>query len=148
MTDPGFIDEYMAEIEEKIAAHGWAVQGVGGDDEDPSFAYTVGLADQGRPELVMFGLPIQIMHGLLNDLARQDLPEPGSFISEVANLPLRLDAVVPEKAKEYLTIANRHAQRVVEAVQVVWPDREGLFPGDDGVDQEMMDKAQPLLGSA
>lgn len=140
-------DEYLVGVEAKIAEHGWAVQGVGAGDGEPAFAYTVGLVDQGRPELVMFGLPMNVMHVLLNDLAASDLPAPGSLVHEVANMPLRLDVVDPARSSEFLTVAAAHARGTVDAVQVVWPDREGRFPGDPGFDVEL-GKAQPLLSGA
>lgn len=44
-----------AEIALKIAAYGQHVIGVLADDEDdPSFAYTIGRTDRGQPELLIF----------------------------------------------------------------------------------------------
>jgi hypothetical protein len=52
-----------------IACHGWAVQGVQRDRIHPPWAYTVGLTSNGRPELVVTGMPLAPAAQLLNDVA-------------------------------------------------------------------------------
>ncbi|MCZ7478824.1 DUF4262 domain-containing protein [Micromonospora sp. WMMC273] len=61
-------DETVAAVREVVAAHGWAVKGVG-----PNIAYTVGLTEAGLPELVLIGVRVEVAARVLNDLARRSL---------------------------------------------------------------------------
>src|SRR4051812_1379743 len=46
---------------------GWHVIGIAEDEEGPAYAFTIGLASNfAHPELIIFGLPLDIMHSVLN----------------------------------------------------------------------------------
>ena len=58
-------------FDDLIREHGWAVQGVCNPRGSPGpsgWAYTIGLEDRDRPELLIVGLPMSTAHGLLNDV--------------------------------------------------------------------------------
>jgi hypothetical protein len=63
------------DIDTIIARHGVALPSIlTAHPHDPPFTYTVGRQDQGRPELIVFGLAPQVAQTLLNELApRRDL---------------------------------------------------------------------------
>ena len=50
--------DYLEHIGELVDCYGWAVQGVQRDRIHPPWAYTVGLTLNGRPELVVTGMPL------------------------------------------------------------------------------------------
>ena len=54
--------DYLEHISELIDCYGWAVQGVQRDRIHPPWAYTVGLTLNGRPELVVTGMPTGPRH--------------------------------------------------------------------------------------
>lgn len=49
-----------------VDCHGWAVQCVERDGTRPPWAYTVGLTQRGRSELVVTGMPLTKAEDLLN----------------------------------------------------------------------------------
>jgi Domain of unknown function (DUF4262) len=51
---------------------GWFVTKVGAGEFNPAFAYSIGLYEHfGHPEIILFGLDLEIMHRLINDAAKQ-----------------------------------------------------------------------------
>src|ERR1039458_8154788 len=73
--------DYLDRRRPLIARFGWWVQGVERDRIHPPWAYTVGLAPRGLPELVVTGLPLRRATGLLNGVAAHAVhasaPTPG-----------------------------------------------------------------------
>ena len=68
----GYGPEAYAEI---IMGHigrvGWAVQGIPGDEQCPSWAYSIGLRHTyGVPELALFGLSLPNMAAIINEIGR------------------------------------------------------------------------------
>lgn len=66
----GTTDEYLDMLRGIIADQGWAVQYV--EHDLRPFAYTVGLTNQGLPELLMTGMRPQRSGRILNSIAHQD----------------------------------------------------------------------------
>lgn len=142
-------DQYAAQLRQIIAEHGWAVQTVHGDLVDPSFSYTVGLTDAGLPELIIIGLPERASGLILNQLARRSL-EAELVVGQRYELPnadhtleYLIGPVSPTNVRQRLKIAavlyDRHR---ISALQVIWPSKEGLFPGDEGWN---LTRSQPTL---
>jgi hypothetical protein len=140
-------------IIEAVQEYGWAVQLIpAGDETEPAFAYTVGLfASFGHPELIVFGLPHDVMHAMLN--ACGELVRSGTKLSSRVLLdgvleqrPVRLSSVVERRSYEqhvgYAMWFNKG--REFPLLQVTWPDKRGHFPGDDGFDAGVR-QLQPLL---
>lgn len=75
-------DTYLSVLQSVIAGHGWAVQGVLPDADDPDAAfkpslfYTVGLTEKQLPELVTLGLNAGYAHTMLNMIAQEVLGAP------------------------------------------------------------------------
>lgn len=136
-------DAYLDRLRALVDKHGWAVQGVGADVEAgvPGFAYTVGLAKKGLPELIVLGLPMDAAQPILNTLARRMVDgesfEDGSDIIEAANLPLRLQTLEGAHLRNWVRFADLMNGEPVGVRQLVWPDRDGRFPTDPGVDGRM-----------
>lgn len=135
-----------------IESVGWAVVGVFPTEDQPDaapFGYTVGLTAHGYPELVIAGLPLQTTHALLNDLAQRVYDKAERFTNgqRVADLVPGYDMVIcngrdTEQIRPTMAY-NRYGTGNVRLQQIVWPDREGRFPWEDGY--SMPADAQPLL---
>lgn len=140
-------DDFVAGIEE----HGWQVVLIPEDEEGPGFAYSVGLFRTfGHPEIILFGLDLELMHGLINNMG-EDVRggakfEPGR----------RVDDVLEGYSVEFREVARRHHRDYFgyagwfygddefPAIQCVWPDMEGRFP-DEPEAPDALREAQPLL---
>jgi hypothetical protein len=134
----------------KIAAHGWTVIGVFPTPEDPGplFAYTVGLSGKGLPELAIYGLHAQIAHSLLNEVARRMVEsgtalQNGDRIEGVLFDDVALVAVAMTDTTD-LNLVRECYGAVAAAVQVVWPDRAGVLPWEEG--SRLTDTDQPVRG--
>lgn len=144
------MEDYIAKLDAIIEKHGYAVQSV---MDNPSMSYTVGLTDLGLPELVMVGVPIPSMQAIINEaVARMRSTQPfapGQLQSELANLPLRIDAVHISQVlgRLYMLIGyeKRRQRQVTElkVLQLVWPDQDGRYPDDSGYAMPL--SGQPLL---
>lgn len=136
MTDAEWearLGAYLDRCRALIAEHGWMVQGVFPtvDEPGPGFAYTVGLTANGRPELVVSGLGYEQGGAILNAAARRHLADelrPGMVVEGIASVPF---TVVAAPHAEIGMVRNLYGDRA-EAVQLVWPDRGGNYPGDPG----------------
>lgn len=144
------MEDYIAKLDAIIEKHGYAVQSV---MDNPSMSYTVGLTDLCLPELVMVGVPIPSMQAIINEaVARMQSTQPfapGQLQSELANLPLRIDAVHISQVlgRLYMLIGyeKRRQRQVTElkVLQLVWPDQDGRYPDDSGYAMPL--SGQPLL---
>ncbi len=123
-----------------IRSHGWHCVMVAPEAEgEEAFAYTIGLAERfGQPEVLVFGLPEASAHALLARCValaeagqRLAAGERGDLLGggyRVRLAPLRAD-----RYGEYLGTAFRHyGERPFQALVLLWPDREGRFPGEVG----------------
>lgn len=121
-----------------IAKHGWSVMGVfptEGSSGVP-FAYTVGLQGKGLPELAIYGLPVAIGHQVLNGVARQmvDAGVPlvsGQRIENVLDGGLAMVAVEMTTTRDLSLVGEVYGD-IGDAVQVCWPDVNGLLPWERG----------------
>jgi hypothetical protein len=136
----------------KIAQHGWTVVGVFPTPEDPGvpFAYTVGLSGKRLPELAIYGLPVQVGPQVLNAVARQMVSAGGPLasgqrIDDVLDGGLSLVAV-EMTATEDLNLVREVYGAVEAAVQVCWPDLDGLMPWEQGC--SLCADDQPVHGVA
>ncbi len=128
------LNTYLTEVRDLIAEHGWMVQGVFPTETSPGapFAYTIGLTAAGLPELVIAGLPAETAGAILNTAARHHLTDeikPGAVLDDLASVPFR---VVAAPSAEIQQARNIYPAAGVRAVQLVWPDDAGAFPGDGG----------------
>ncbi|PKM46855.1 MAG: hypothetical protein CVV05_00115 [Gammaproteobacteria bacterium HGW-Gammaproteobacteria-1] len=136
-------------IEDNIREHGVAIIFTQTEAAETilNLAYTIGLADIGHPEVLVFALPAESAHMILNDIAtraREVALPMNERLDDLANLPLILKPVAPSIAAEYIVQANARAGRELPALQLVWPDARGLFPWEEGFEQRLL-AAQPHL---
>lgn len=141
-----------------IARSGYSVMTVspdGGDETLRWFAYTVGLWPERQwPELIVFGLDHDDMARLLAAAVKQaevwgTTPKDGLELPAVAGgASLKLRRLDPRFYEEHLGWANWYAARsgvaAPGALQLLWPDDEGRFPGEVGCDETVVLRQTPV----
>ncbi|BBU33385.1 hypothetical protein BTHE68_71190 (plasmid) [Burkholderia sp. THE68] len=144
----------LEQTKQAISAHGHAVIGVTAEPKakppTPGFAYTIGLEETyGHPELIVFGLPYEVAHGVLNDLAARikgktlALQDGDRDDRTLQGHRVVFRNVRAAFVRKYLRIAHVLSEDT-RALQVVWPDPFGKFPWEDDFDSRYA-VAQPSL---
>lgn len=124
----------LAAIRSDIAAHGWTVQYVlGGDQRNPSYAYTAGLCLYEHPELVYYSAHADCAVRVLGPLAdavatgRRRFAE-GDDLGDFFPAVKRAELLHFPHSVTHLSIANdlfrRSGMPAVPALQLLWPERE------------------------
>jgi Domain of unknown function (DUF4262) len=148
-TDPG-----EQKVLDDVSKFGWHCMNVFGDDEHEPFSYTVGLFQTyGHPELLIYGLPSNIAHSVLNIAAEAAASGKAINLSESTDELLNgySCVFVPVPLTEYaehLGFARWYYDGDNFPVQqVVWPSKTGLFPWHPEATIAFRTK-QPVLGQA
>lgn len=156
MELPDFHIPHAEKIEWMVETHGWAMEPVAArTDTDPPLAgyvYTVGFPEAfGFPELVVFGLTPAAARGLFDMVA--------GLLRDGTEIPLGVDLtglfdndlrcrfapIDPEQVPPLLgTAVAWRKGRPFDAVQLLWPDRNGFLPHEAGFDRRMV-LAQPVV---
>ena len=138
--------DYVEHMRELISCHGWAVTGVQRDRVHPPWAYTVGLTDSGRPELVVTGMPLVRATQLLNDVAAHalhaDAPLPGEQVPLIGGPLVEIVEVAVPSA--HLLVAAELYGPGIRALQLVHADDRGHWPWEAGF--RGVRGGQPVLG--
>ena len=132
-------------IRKAVGRYGWSATGVFPDEDrdTPAFTYSCGFQSTiAQPDLVILGINPQLAHELLRILYREmksgALRLSGEGVDAdgiIENFPVRLVPLSDEIVQgfAYATIRWNDSEPTV-MWQVILPDRNGLFPGDPGVD--------------
>lgn len=120
-----------------IASHGWHVIKVQQPDELPGWAFSMGLYHSyGHPEVVLFGLPLERMHTIINVV--------GELVASGARLHggAVSDEVLDGYRCAFLDVNGRWYRPFLgyalwlyrgdefPVTQCFWPDRDDHLPGD------------------
>lgn len=144
--------ERMKEIEDRTLAtiieHGHQVMGIFDNEGGPNFAYSLGRCVDDSPEFLVTGsLPMRVMQYMINEAAR--LHDDGTPVADgyefppdalLADFPVRVVAADSEAAKMNMTRSIFGPD--FEALQLLWPDREGNWPDSPEWDDRF---AQPIF---
>jgi hypothetical protein len=159
MVDPGeFHIPHSEKIEWMIETTGWAIEPVPpSTDTDPpvaGYAYTIGFpAAFGFPEVLLFGLTPVAARGLMGLVA--DLLAGGTEVPLGVPVIGVLDGeqrcvFAPIDTEEwgalFATAVAWYRGAPFAAVQLLWPDRNGMLPYETGYDQRLR-MAQPVIGA-
>jgi hypothetical protein len=143
MDDDKLIDD--------ITEYGWTVMLIEATDYLPSFAYTVGLwKNYNHPELISFGLTTTTLHSILNiggELVKDGhrLQVGSDYDDFFENGIAQFIQVDPRSLKDYFGYAiwfNKTSD--FPALQLVWTDRNNMYPWDTDIEEEFLYR-QPLL---
>lgn len=153
MTHPLPLNEYERRVIANVRNHGWHCTSVsiGSDGTGSGFAYTVGLFHSYRqPEFVIFGLDPGIAYGILKILAD------AAAAGEMYAVDKPCDALVENYQCVFLEVPRArfddcvlsaswfYAGRDFPLYQVVWPDRQGRYPWNEGATSDPGHE-QPVL---
>jgi Domain of unknown function (DUF4262) len=138
--------DYQNHLRQLIDAHGWAVQGVERDGIRPPWAYTVGLTQYRRPELVVTGMGLTRATGVLNGVAAHVLhaepPGPGTQ-AVLTDGPL-VEVVTVDAPWAHLHEAVALYGNRIRGLQLVHADKRGRWPWDRAY--QGVRGGQPVLG--
>ncbi|MCR9244955.1 MAG: DUF4262 domain-containing protein [bacterium] len=145
-------DESEARALADVSEFGVHIVHILADEDGPAFSYTVGLHEKHeQPEVLVFGLPHEVAHELLNDLA--DLVAGGRRFAPgdrsedlIEGYPVQFLAVTRPEMPHLLAMADWvYEGSPFAALQMVYPDKMGRWPWDEGCQQGFRD-GQPLFG--
>jgi hypothetical protein len=147
-------DQHEQKAVDDVQRYGLHIVHVLAEGDLPPFAYTVGLYRTfGHPEILIYGLPKDGAHRLLNHLAdnlragkRYTVGETSDDLLDGYVCTFRL--VPPAHYREHLGWASWFNESPeFPTFQLVYPDREGRWPWQDGV-SEGFRRNQPVLADA
>lgn len=148
------VDGMAESLEKMIESFGHAVVAtrveVPGGELNLSF--TVGLSRQGLPELVTFSLPNHVAQAMLNTSADRlragQLPTDVGVGEIACPMDVFFKVAFIEKVREVsLAIEALSGVDAPMVLQMVWPDKSGLFPWEAGFDESLR-SCQPSLYGA
>lgn len=145
------LTEFEQQMVANVDKHGCFIMGVfDPDHEIPNFSYSIGFPKSlGQADVLISGLDLDLMKRLLNDA--YVLCRDGFRLADFARtneLFSSLDCVVREIAEEhirgdFMTSSLWYAESVCDqpftsAFQLVWPDKAGLFPWEEGFAENLI----------
>jgi Domain of unknown function (DUF4262) len=148
------VDEHEAFIAACVIDPGWSVQMLpaGETDDEPAFAYTIGIfANYKQAELIVVGLRLELMHAMLNTLARRIkngetlvIGDRIEGVIEGFDVMLR-EVTAPGSFEEHVGYARWfYKYEEFPLFQVLWPDKKGRFPDEPGA-TDAFRRQQPVL---
>lgn len=145
------MDEIERQVIDDIAQYGWHVIQVAEDDEGPAFAFSIGFYRSfGHPEVIITGLPIDVMHVILNAIgdslrAGMRFEADGTYDTLLEGYDCTFRPVPKEQYREFLGTAMWYYKGTdFPCLQCFWPDRAGRWPWDPEA-SERFRAAQPLV---
>ncbi len=120
-----------------IQRHGRAVICVGGDKDEPPFAYTIGNSSVGLPELLILGTAKGAPLNALSDIMakRKAAFADNELVDLGGRVPVKVITVtdLARARADYTVQAGEYFRHDDYAVQqVLMPDRSGRFPDEPG----------------
>lgn len=135
------LDPAEQEFVGKINEHGWFRTDVSADAEHVGFSYSTGFSvNTGQPELLVFSMKGSIAHDVFWELFRDAkagaaLPRGRRTDQVFGNLPAYVFSVAKRFYAEHLGWSRWfYGGDEFDCLQIVWPDREGVFPWESGFD--------------
>lgn len=144
------ITAVLKKVADDIKKFGLAVITVPSDGEVPTLAYSIGLwGARHHPEIVVFGLPPEVAHTIINDVGRRVKNgkrfKDGDVVEKLANFPMAFVEVPRDRFEGHLNVALAYyGHGEFTALQLVWPDTQGKFPWQPSYDEKLR-RAQPVL---
>ncbi|HEY0452629.1 DUF4262 domain-containing protein [Actinophytocola sp.] len=133
----------------QVQEHGWSVVAVAEEHELPGWAYSVGMWHSMRgPEVCMFGLRGRDMHAWINAVGQQvaagQALAVGPRLGVLDGFPVMVRAVHESWHGDLFGVALDFYRSAPPVLQLIWPDRHGVFPWEPGAGQRCR-AHQPLL---
>ena len=135
-------DEHEQKVLDDVQRYGLHIVNVLDEGDIPGFAYTVGLHHTFRhPEILVYGLPQKSAHGILNDLADnlragKRYVAGGTYDDLVEGYSCTFRVVPAVHYPEHLGWAFWFNETIdFPTLQLVYPDKEGRWPWQEGVSE-------------
>ena len=147
-------DDNDKRVIENVRHHGCHIihVGVRDDEKGPGWSYSIGLFHSfEQPELIIFGLPWSSAETIINGLATrmkagQQFSHGQTDSAVLMHNDVRFILVPSAQYREYLGYALWfYGGKEFPTLQLVWPDKAGLFPWD--ANGTLDDAIQPVLGN-
>lgn len=134
-----------------VAQFGCHIVGVLEDEQGPAFSYSIGFWHHfGHPEVLMVGLAHELMQAVINDLGREmrqgvRYAPRTRYPGLLADFDCEFRPVDPSHHRELFGYARwfYHGEEF-PALQCVWPDMRGRFPGEAGFPTSLLER-QPTF---
>lgn len=140
--------DYLEHLRGMVSWHGWAIQAVEREGYCPPWAYTVGLTQMGRPELVVTGMAIgragQLLSEVAGHLGHSEPPAIGEIVELVGGPAIQVAPITMAAAR--LPVAADLYGNGVSGLQVIHADDRGRWPWEAGY--RGIRGGQPILGAA
>lgn len=137
------LDQAERSFVASIREHGWFNTTVPKDEEGPGFSYSTGFwLGAHHAELIMFGMKADVAHEVLWGLFRgakegRTLVAGRRTQDAFSNLPAYAFKVSSRHYADHLGWSHWFYRGVeFPCLQIVWPDRAGVFPWEVGFDSE------------
>lgn len=147
--------EFDKNLLKTIETTGWYNVHISADGNSPAYAFTIGhFYKMNHPEIIVIGLKPEISQQLLNIVAikvvgaKTKIEPYKKYADMTEGFSLVFIPVSLEHYAEYLGYANwfyGSLPKPYPVLQMVWPDKAGLFPWDKGYDKRFL-QIQPILG--
>ena len=134
-----------------VSTHGWHCVHVRGDSQGPGYTFSVGLyRTHGHPELMVMGLDPEVAHPILGLAVEQikqghvyrDGFRDDTLLDGVDCMLRKVPPALHRKYVGYCSWFYKDRPDGFEALQILWPDSQGRYPGQEGFE---MDAMQPAL---
>lgn len=148
-------EEHNRKTEERIIAdvahYGCHFALVEDEDNLPGFAYTIGFQKSyNHPEIICFGLRVETLGAVLNivktEIKRGKVFKAGDMYPDILEgYNVTFLAIDKRNYPDYLGYAGWFYEGWnFDAIQMIWPDKEGFFPWDVDFNSNFRHR-QPLL---
>ncbi|MBT0768251.1 DUF4262 domain-containing protein [Kineosporia sp. J2-2] len=132
-------DPIQQKIHDGVAARGWSwIWVFDPAEERPAFAYSIGFGSNfDHPEVIVAGLPEETSQNVLSsvrDMLAEGITYGDGDVSGdiLQGLDVQFRAIPQDLLSSVLAQASEfYGGRSFTALQLVWPDRDGNFPGEE-----------------
>jgi hypothetical protein len=148
MSLPDFIlpiatDDPDRKLLSDISQYGWHIIVIQKEVSSPTYSFTVGLFYTfGHPELMIMGLNQNVSHSIFQTAAGA-IASGATFQASgftdilIDSYKCKFSEIGVSRYQEYLGYGiwfYRSLPRPFPALQILWPDKSGKYPGEDGFD--------------
>jgi hypothetical protein len=152
-TPPSARDDHDRKLLADVTRVGWHVLNILEDDQGPAYSFSIGLYYSfQKPEILVMGLRHEVAHRLINICGEHytagKMFKPFERIPDVVE---RFDCgfapIRHVHYENYLGYANwfyRSLSQPFPVLQLVWPDKSGKLPWENGADPKLLKLQKPL----
>lgn len=146
------MDQYESNILRHIEEFGCSITSVFDPEErHPRFSYSIGISRScGAPELIVVGLKPELGKWIVNEYysraSKGEVFAPGVlYLGFLEGFAVKFVPVAREHREEYMrSTCWLHDGSDFEALQLIWPGTNGVWPYDPGA-SDWMRANQPIL---